>query len=405
LQGSKRRRGDSWELTVSDGFDINGKRIRHTRTIKPVFNQQGKLVALSSAEADNELRDFIKEIQGRVYAGRMTVAAYMDYWYKTFIDPENIPETVRTYKPKTKRWYKMNIENHIKPRVGHILLRELTSHDIKRMLNDITAETGNEKESIDGVFRTLRTALESAVGVYIEINPAKNKVARPIRATKRETKAKHSVFTLEQAIIFLDTAKRQWLTAPGAKEYNRLAIYACYYTALLQAMRQSELLGLRWSDLDLDKRVIDIRQQLAVGGPNPKFDTLKTETSYRQIRMAQSVADLLRQLQHYQDLEKEKAQKNLAWHYYDLVFCQDNGLPLYPQTLTRHHLKETIRLANEAAETDVDKLPVIRFQDLRGSTASLLYEMGEDPWTIASILGHATPQTGQDGYPDRMALS
>jgi integrase len=57
-----------------------------------------------------------------------------------------------------------------------------------------------------------------------------------------------------------------------------------------------------------------------------------------------------------------------------------------------------IRLVNEAAETDADKLPVIRFHDLRGSTASLLYELGEDPWTIASILGHATPQTGQDHY-------
>jgi hypothetical protein len=53
-----------------------------------------------------------------------------------------------------------------------------------------------------------------------------------------------------------------------------------------------------------------------------------------------------------------------------------------------------IRLANEAAETDADKLPVIRFYDLRGSTASLLYELGEDPWTIASILGYAANRAG-----------
>lgn len=123
MQGSKRRRDDSWELTISGGFDVNGKRIRHYRTLKPVFNSEGKLVPLSSAEADDALRNFIKEVQGH-YAGRMTVAEYLDYWYEKFIDPKEIQENAKQYKPKTKTWYKMNIDKYLKPTLGHILLRD-----------------------------------------------------------------------------------------------------------------------------------------------------------------------------------------------------------------------------------------------------------------------------------------
>jgi integrase len=387
LQGFKRRRGDSWELTVSDGFDINGKRIRHTRTIKPVFNQQGKLVALSSAEADNELRSFILEIQGVSYAGRMTIAEYLDYWYKTFINPSELPENDKKYSINTKVWYKGNIEKYLKPKIGHILLRELTSHHIQIMMTQIAKEYPLEKESIHGIFRTLRTALESAVGVHINHNPAKDKLARPPIPTKRETMEKHRILSLDEAIVFLYTAKRQWYTAAKRYEFKKMMIYGIFFMALFQAMRQGELLGLKWENVDIENRTIEVREQLLASGKKPRFGDPKTPGSFRTIRMARVVAELLQEIKKYQDIVKEANQE--IWENYNLVFTQDDGRPFCGHSITKRHLKNTLNLAGIAE---------IRFQDLRATTATLLRELGEDTWTIASICGHAAEEVTQDHY-------
>jgi integrase len=392
LKGSKRLRGNSWELSVSCGFDGNGKRIRHTKTLKPVL-KDGKWVPLLVSEADEALRDFIGQVKG-IYAGRMTVGEYLDYWINIFIDPEQAPKKAK----KTIRWYKMNVNYHLKPNIGHILLKELNAHDIKRMLNEIAIKTENEKISIDGIYRTLRAALETAVGVYIDINPAKNKTARPPRTTKAEMKAKHNYYNVDQAVRLLLTAKRQWYEAQKWNEFTRMNIYVIYFIALIQSMREGEICGLQWADCDFDNRVIDIKGQLITPGMDPVFGPPKTEESTRKIRMAKSIADLLQEVKKYQDMAKKEAQKaKKPWHDYNLVFCQNDGRPVNPENLTKKHLKKTIALANQDAKPD-EMLSVIRFHDLRGSSATLLYELGEDPWTIASILGHVDPQIADDHY-------
>lgn len=71
------------------------------------------------------------------------------------------------------------------------------------------------------------------------------------------------------------------------------------------------------------------------------------------------------------------------------MFTQSNGRPLYPNSLTRWHLRTVLKKA---------ELPIIRYHDLRGSAATLLYELGEDGWTIASICGHAAAQTAHEHY-------
>jgi integrase len=405
MQGYKRKRGLSWELTISDGFDENGKRVRYTRTLKPVFKND-KLVALLANEADDALRDFIIEIQGRCYAGQMTVGQYLDYWYNTFIDPEKVPEKAKSYAKKTKEWYKMNIDKHLKPELGRILLRELNAHDIKKALNNIAAKTGNEKASIEGVFRTLRAALEIAKGTYITSNPAKDKAARPPRATKREILNKHKVLDIDEAAHFLVITKKIFLEAPEYDKYKRFVLYAIYQTALLQALRQGELLGLKIEDLNFNDKIIRVKEQLnndnddedasdnkankkkkETNKKNKDRKDLKTESSYREIRMTQMVAEILQELFQYREIAKKKAGDK--WKEHSFVFTLDDGRPLCAKSLTRWHLKRDLEAAN---------LPMIRFHDLRGSSASLLAELGEDPWTIANICGHSAPQVAQDHY-------
>lgn len=396
MQGSKRPRGDSWELTVSCGFDGEGKRIRYTKTLPPVLKDD-KWVPLLVSEVDEELRKFIGQVKGS-YAGRMTVGEYLDYWLNVFIDPKEIPENFEEYSGNTKKWYKLNVQKYLKPRMGSKLLRDLKSHDIKRVLNEIAADTKNEKISIHGIFRTLRTALETAVGVYIDINPAKNKTARPPRPSKADLKARHNFFTFEQTVKLLKTARQLWYEAPKKYEFLRMNIYGIFFMASVQSMRVGEICGLHWPQCDTEKRIIDITKQLLEPGMNPSFGKPKTEESIRKVRMAKCIAELLQEIRKYQEMAKAEAIRDKKpWYDYNLVFCQADGRPMNPKELNRRHLKNTIKKANEDAKPE-EKLPIIRFHDLRGSSATLLFELGEDLKTIISILGHIDEQTAEDFY-------
>jgi integrase len=219
---------------------------------------------------------------------------------------------------------------------------------------------------------------------------AKDKIAHPPRPTKQETVEKHRVLSLDEAILFLDTAKRQWYEAQKRYEFKKMMIYGIYFTALFQAMRQGELLGLKWENVDFEKRTIKVREQLLEAGYNPLFGDPKTQGSFRTIRMARVVAGLLKEIKTYQDLHREESQKNKKkWQEYGLVFTQDDGRPFCGHSISQRHLKNTLDLAG---------IEEIRFQDLRATTATLLRELGEDTWTIASICGHAAEEVTQDHY-------
>ena len=388
MQGYKHRRGNSWELFISDGFDSEGKRLRHTRTLKPILDGD-RFRPLSTDEADDALRDFIREIQGGMYASRMTVSEYLDYWYNTFIDPPKLPKNAKKYATNTKINYKTHIETYLKPYLGHILLRELNCHDIARMWNKIATDNeGLEKISIHGVFRVLRTALESAVGVYIDRNPAKDKLARPPLPTKKEILEKHNVLNIDEAVSLLGAAKSEWHTAIKRFEFTRMMVYGCISMAFFQSMRQGEILGLSLSELDFEKRTIKVSEQLISGGNNIEFGDPKTEGSYRVIRMTKIMFEILTEIKKFQDIAKAEAK--ILWKDYNLVFTQPDGRPLYAHSLSQNHFKKLLKKAG------IEKK--VRFQDLRGSTATLLYELGEDPWVVASICGHTTTQTAKDYY-------
>ena len=386
MKGSKRLRGKSWELTVSDGFDANGERIRETKTLKPVYDEKKKkLVPLSVDEADAELRKFIDEVKGPgyAYAGRQTVKSYLLYWYDTFIDPPEVPEGMKAYKPKTKEWYKMNLDVYLIPQFGHILLRELTAHHIKKGFNNIAAKNPQlEKISIEGIFRVFRTALESAVGTYLENNPAKQKAAKPPKTTKREILKKHRVWDLDEAVKFLESTQNKWLNAKEYEEYKRLTLYAIYLTALLQGLRKGEIIGLTWDRVNFENKVLKIEEQIT----EDTADDVKTDSSYRHIRMTNLVSDILKVLQHSQELAIKKAGADL-WGDLNLVFTF-TGRSIDGRSLNRWYFKRDIREA---------EVPMIRFHDLRGSTATLLYELDEGD-KVQSILGHASKAVAEESY-------
>ncbi len=101
---------------------------------------------------------------------------------------------------------------------------------------------------------------------------------------------------------------------------------ALYAIATSVGMRQGELLGLRWRDVDGETDTVNVRYQLAVHDPSTMLAELKTKSSRRTI--SPPVLDIVRR-HHTRQLER-RLQSGGAWHDHDIVFCRDYGLPITP---------------------------------------------------------------------------
>ncbi len=182
-------------------------------------------------------------------------------------------------------------------------------------------------------------------------------------------------FGPEQMTIFLETA-----------EENRL--YALYCLAIGTGMRQSELLGLTWPDVDFEAGVVRIRQQL-VWSPKRgfSFSEPKTAKGRRSIALPAFALEALRQ--HRRAQLQERLALGPAWEDNGLVFPNAICKPMDRGNLVRRSFHPLLAKAG---------LPRIRFHDLRHTAATLLFSQGENPKVVQERLGHATVGMTLDVY-------
>lgn len=151
-------------------------------------------------------------------------------------------------------------------------------------------------------------------------------------------------------------------------------------------MRRSELLGLRWEDVDLDRGLLAVRQVLVKVGGRAEFkDAPKSQHGYRTLRIAPRVIRVLRKVRAGQ----EELARSWDGSTFELVFSRDDGHPWHPD-----HVTETIRELIEASA-----LPSIRpLQDLRHTHATLLLADGENAKVVQERLGHHSHSFTADTY-------
>lgn len=368
--GSKQKRGNSWLITVSLGFNPKtGKYERYTETVRGSAKEANDRIA--------ELEDKIAKNQF-VKPTKMTVRELFTFWLDEVVKP--------TKATKTYNWYEMNFRVHIDPAIGHIPLKDLTSIEIQQMYNKIMQTPINRTgKSIDemteeqlkslkprsrasgnGIHRTLRAALEYAKKKkWILENPAVD--VEPPYMSQKEMAAKRRTLKADEAITFLEKNRDE-------REYP------LYLAALTTGMRQGELLGLQLPYVDLKDMTIFVCQVLETDqdGTNPRIvDVPKTDNSYRYIRMTNMLAtEIEKILKQRQEMVKTGYEDK-----WNLVFCQKDGTPYNPVSLTKYTLKRHLKKAG---------LPPIRFHDLRHTTATLLKKMKVDTRIISDICGHSS---------------
>ena len=293
---------------------------------------------------------------------RIKVGQWLDIWHSEYLGG---------VKSHTISQYGTQIKVHLKPAFGETKLQALTAPIIQRMYNTKRLELS--AKSIRNLHGVLHKALAQAVKIgYIRYNPADacelpRVIEKPIKPIEGENVNK-------------------FLTAIKGHKYETL-----YKVTLFTGVRQGEVLGLTWDDINFADSTISINKQLQKeridgGGGKYRFVPLKNDKG-RIIAPATYVLDALHD--HKMKQNELQLKSGGVWdNPLNLVFTDELGHHLYTQTV----LKQFKRIVDNIG------IPETRFHDLRHTYATLALQNGDDIKSVSEALGHATVAFTLDVY-------
>ena len=373
MAGSIEKRGkNSYRLTVSEGFDLNGKPMIHRKTVHG-----------TKKDAEVELAKFVTEVQnGLVIDGKsLKFSEFTEIWKRDYGSKELAPSTY-------KRYCRM-LETRLLPYFGHFYINKIKPTDIMKFYDLLEKDTqlvrkqGNNgaktKKPLSGKtilehHRLLRAMLHKAVyWQLIVANPAER--VQPPKARKPKRRS----YDDEQTKILLENL--ELLSIEDTK--YKVAITLTIFTGV----RLGELMGLEWQDVDFKNGIISINrssQYLSDIGVFTKVP--KTESSIREIAIPEFIISLLEEYKLW--YEEQKSIYGELWTDSDRLFVQADGKPMHPSTISKWFVKYVGQIG----------LPVINFHGLRHTNASLLVAQNIDIAVISARLGHAQISTTLDFY-------
>ncbi len=297
-------------------------------------------------------------------AGTGTLAGYLDRWLA-----DSVKDTVRQ---RTYERYESIVRVHIKPSIGRVKLKALTPAHARALYRD-KLDAGLSPRTVNYVHVTLHKALSQAMSDgLVPRNAAQVKAPRPI---KPEIKP----LSPDQARKLIETAY-----STG----NRYA--ALYVLALHTGLREGEMLGLMWDDLDLDASgatpTLQVRRTLSETRTGHKFELPKSGKG-RSIKLSRKAVEALRS--HRARQAGEKLRLGSLWQEGGLVFPTTTGTTTSGTNLLGRYFKPLLKRAD---------LPAVRLHDLRHTCATILLMAGKHPKYVQELLGHASISITLDTY-------
>lgn len=346
-------RGASYLVRVEFPPDpVTGKRRQRSKSFK------------TKKEAEKALAQWLVEIERGVAidTDRLTIADLFDRWLETFKGTNP--------KARTVVEYERIIRSRIVPGIGHLPVQQLRPLQIDAFYAQLR-EVGASNDAIHRIHKRLRQAFDYAVRKrLIALNPLAAVDPPTVRS--------------RAAVVLTPPQLRHFLRVADADGYSPL------WLLLVQTgLRRGEALGLRWQDIDWERKRLHVRQCVEVLNGAANLTTPKTPAALRSVTLfAESVAALAAQ-------RKRQIERRLAagpsWQDHDLIFTTPTGGPLNPNNVLRN-LAVIIRKANAAPDVpEAARLPQFHIHDLRHTHATHLLM---DGWSVAIVsrrLGHANP--------------
>lgn len=325
----------------------------------------GKQIQKSfSGKTQKEVREKMQAAAVEVNTGtyipqaKLNIRQWLDIWSNEYMG---------NLKPGTIRTYQIMIKKHIQPAMGEVKLSDLHPHIVQTFINGLG---GLSVSTIRLVYKILHAALEKAVRLeYIPKNPAAYCVLPKFE---------------QKPIVPLNDAQiAALLTAASGTAIEHLLI-----VALFSGLRISELLGLSWDQINMEKNTITVSKQLSSPATRDKglFITPKNGKT-RTLKTAHSVMIALNE-QRIRQAEMRLRIGQIWSNEHNLVFTTEDG-----SILERHTVASAFKAVQAAAG-----LEGFRFHDLRHTYAVNAIRAGDDIKTIQGNLGHASAAFTLDRY-------
>lgn len=349
-----KRKDGKWLVTFPTGlYTERGKKAYYYR----YFNSQ--------ADAVRELQRLQSEKAMGVCHSKSAVKT--GDWIETWIEKHKAPKLA----PSTLTSYRNNFRVHIKPYVGEIALKDLTTYHIQKMLDSM----GGSFSLFVKVYNVIHGALEKAVELgMIPKNPCKG-VAYP----KDDRKDVWALAKEEQ----------QRFIAALDGEYYRTMLLTYLYTG----MRAGECIPLQWKDIDLSKRAIRINKKAILhhdyathSGKQEIQDFCKTKSSKRTVVITAGLAAIL--AEHKEEMKRRAAALGLEWSEDSLVFWNTRN-----KIVQYGNLKESLNKIYRKAGIEGATM-----HTLRHTYATRCFEAGVNIKAISGQLGHANVKTTYNIY-------
>jgi len=354
LRRPKRGHGEGTiYLRESDGRYVGTIMLGRKADGKP---DRPKVTGSTEGEVRKQLRELRREYERGMRAdtthARDTLAAYLAEWLA-------VAQT--TTRASTHERYEKAIRLHIVPTLGKVRLTDLRAEQVQRLYADKLKE-GQSPRSVEKIHVVLHRALKIAVQW--------GRVPRNVIEGVYKPKASKFEITPPDPAQLADLI--QTANAAG----DRLA--ALWTLAIYSGCREGELLGLGWSDVNLDAGTLTVRRGLtSVKNQTPTFGEPKSANSRRTIAISTEAIAALRALKVRQNAERLAAED---WADYGLVFTTQVGTPLMVRNVIRDFKRATKRAG----------LPsTVRFHDLRHANATLMLRSGVPLKVASGRLGHA----------------
>src|SRR5215212_7338042 len=295
-------------------------------------------------------------------ADNLKVGEFLDRWLA-----DSVSDTV---KATTFERYEQITRLHLKPALGRVRLKALTPAHVRGLYRE-KLEAGSSARTVRYIHTTLHKALKQAVLDGLIPRNATEAVKPP-----QPTREEMHPLTPEQAKLLLQVAHESG---------DRLD--ALYVLAIHTGLRQGELLGLKWDDVDLDEGSLQVRRTLTITKDGPVFTSPKTSGSRRSVKLTSNAIEVLKRHLERQLGEIDKV--GSLWSENGLIFASETGEPLNRHNLIRRSFKPLLKQAG---------LPQIRFHDLRHTCATLLLIRNVNPKIVSEMLGHSTIAITLDTY-------
>lgn len=326
-------------VSMDLGRDEEGRRLKQYRTYPNL------------AAARTGLRDFLARREQELQSPRhqMTLSQWLEYWMDTIVRPNRAETTVYAYQKI--------IDNHLDPALGDKPLLKLSPRDIQQYYLQIQQDAGLSSNTLrrhhDLLSSSFRTAVRQdmlAFSPMDRVEPPRSKLYEADFYNPQELKRLYALL------------EGHWLALP-VKLAGSLGL------------RREELCGLKWENVNFQRRVIYIREARTAFGATVVQKETKNRASVRTLYMPEEISGLLAA-----ELERQQLEVPQAGGH---VVLDHKGLPYSPNALS-------LAFTRFVRKND---LPRVTLHGLRHSFATIASFQGVSLFDIGKALGHSTPAT------------